>query len=154
MKIHYQLTPLSDEYNLYLWGFCWGALSSLCKCWSLIQSRITFFIIIIILLFSICTQWSHKDVILSLLLTGFKVHWIVLFAPINGMSLSWILNAMECKRLLVWIQGVQGLKLTLILWSDFLLLLSKSWSKGDRHRSYFLSLKADIWLDWVARLCS
>ena len=25
MKIQYQLTPLSDEYNWYLWGFCWGA---------------------------------------------------------------------------------------------------------------------------------
>ena len=49
---------------------------------------------------------------------------------------------------------VQGLKLTLIPRSDFLLLLSKSWSKSDRHRSYFLSLKADIWLDWVAKLCS
>ena len=48
----------------------------------------------------------------------------------------------------------QGLKLTLIPRSDFLLLLSKSWSKSDRHRSYFLSLKADIWLDWVAKLCS
>ena len=47
-----------------------------------------YFFISIILLFSICTQWSHKDVILSLLLTGFKVHCIVLFAPINGMSLS------------------------------------------------------------------
>ena len=50
--------------------------------------------------------------------------------------------------------SAQGLKLTLIPWSDFLLLLSKSWSKSDRHRSYFLSLKADIWLDWVAKLCS
>ena len=48
----------------------------------------------------------------------------------------------------------QGLKLTLIPRSDFLLLLSKSWSKSDRHRSYFLSLKADTWLDWVAKLCS
>ena len=48
----------------------------------------------------------------------------------------------------------QGLKLTLIPRSDFLLLLSKSWSKSDRHRSYFLSLKPDIWLDWVAKLCS
>ena len=48
----------------------------------------------------------------------------------------------------------QGLKLTLISRSNFLLLLSKSWSKSDRHRSYFLSLKADIWLDWVAKLCS
>ena len=48
----------------------------------------------------------------------------------------------------------QGLKLTLIQRSDYLLLLSKSWSKSDRHRSYFLSLKADIWLDWVAKLCS
>ena len=48
----------------------------------------------------------------------------------------------------------QGLKLTLIPRSDFLLLLSKSWSKSDRHRSYFLRLKADIWLDWVAKLCS
>ena len=47
-----------------------------------------YFFIIIILLFSICTKWSHKDVILSLLLTAFKVHCIVLFAPINGMSLS------------------------------------------------------------------
>ena len=51
-------------------------------------------------------------------------------------------------------QGLQGLKLTLIPWSDFLLLLSKSRSKSDLHRSYFLSLKADIWLDWVAKLCS
>ena len=51
-------------------------------------------------------------------------------------------------------KGLQGLKLTLIPRSDFLLLLSKSWSKSDRHRSYFLSLKADIWLDWVAKLCS
>ena len=50
--------------------------------------------------------------------------------------------------------GPQGLKLTLIPRSDFLLLLSKSWSKSDRHRSYFLSFKADIWLDWVAKLCS
>ena len=49
---------------------------------------------------------------------------------------------------------IQGLKLTLISRSNFLLLLSKSWSKSDRHRSYFLSLKADIWLDWVAKLCS
>ena len=49
---------------------------------------------------------------------------------------------------------LQGLKLTLISRSNFLLLLSKSWSKSDRHRSYFLSLKADIWLDWVAKLCS
>ena len=49
---------------------------------------------------------------------------------------------------------MQGLKLTLIPRSDFLLLLSKSWSKSDRHRSYFLSLKPDIWLDWVAKLCS
>ena len=49
---------------------------------------------------------------------------------------------------------IQGLKLTLIQRSDYLLLLSKSWSKSDRHRSYFLSLKADIWLDWVAKLCS
>ena len=48
----------------------------------------------------------------------------------------------------------QGLKLSLIPRSDFLLLLSKSWSKSDRHRSYFLSLKPDIWLDWVAKLCS
>ena len=48
----------------------------------------------------------------------------------------------------------QGLKLTLISRSNFLLLLSKSWSKSDRHRSYFLSLKADIWLDWVANFCS
>ena len=48
----------------------------------------------------------------------------------------------------------QGLKLTLIPWSDFLLLLSKSRSKSDHHRSYFLSLRADIWLDWVAKLCS
>ena len=49
---------------------------------------------------------------------------------------------------------VQGLKLSLIPGSDFLLLLSKSWSKSDRYRSYFLSLKPDIWLDWVAKLCS
>ena len=49
---------------------------------------------------------------------------------------------------------MQGQKLTLIPRSDFLLLLSKSWSKIDRHRSYFLSLKADILLDWVAKLCS
>ena len=48
----------------------------------------------------------------------------------------------------------QGLKLTLIPRSDFLLLLSKSWSKSDRHKSYFLNLKADIWLDWVAKICS
>ena len=48
----------------------------------------------------------------------------------------------------------QGLKLTLIPRSDFLLLLSKSWSKSDRHRSYFLSLKADICLDWAAKFCS
>ena len=48
----------------------------------------------------------------------------------------------------------QGLKLTLIPRSDYLLQLSKSWSKSDRHGSYFLSLKADIWLDWVAKLCS
>ena len=48
----------------------------------------------------------------------------------------------------------QGLKLTLIPKSDFLLLLSKSWSKSDRHRSYFLSLKTDIWLNWVAKFCS
>ena len=48
----------------------------------------------------------------------------------------------------------QGLKLTLIPRSDFSLLLSKSWSKSDRHRSYFLNLKADIWLDWVAKICS
>ena len=55
----------------------------------LYRAELYFFIIIfIILLFSICTQWSHKDVILSLLLTGSKAHWIVLFAPINGMSLS------------------------------------------------------------------
>ena len=50
--------------------------------------------------------------------------------------------------------NLQGLKLTLIPRGDFLLLLSKSWSKSDRHRSYFLSLKADIWLDWVAKFCS
>ena len=54
----------------------------------LYRGELYFFIIIIILLFSICTQWSHKDMILSLLLTGFKVHCIVLFAPINGMTLS------------------------------------------------------------------
>ena len=51
-------------------------------------------------------------------------------------------------------QKSQGLKLTLIPRSDFLLLLLKSWSKSDHHRSYFLSLKPDIWLDWVAKLCS
>ena len=50
----------------------------------LYRAELYFFIIIfIILLFSICTQWSHKDVILSLLLTGSKVHWIVLFAPMG-----------------------------------------------------------------------
>ena len=49
---------------------------------------------------------------------------------------------------------MQGLKLTLIPRSDFLLLLLKSWSKSDHHRSYVLSLKPDIWLDWVAKLCS
>ena len=31
----------------------------------LYRAELYFFIIIIILLFSICTQWSHKDVILS-----------------------------------------------------------------------------------------
>ena len=51
-------------------------------------------------------------------------------------------------------RATQGLKLTLIPRSDFLLLLSKSWSKSDRHRCYFLSLKPDICLDWVAKLCS
>ena len=49
---------------------------------------------------------------------------------------------------------LQGLKLTSIPRSDFLLLLLKSWSKSDRHRSYFLSLEPDICLDWVAKLCS
>ena len=54
----------------------------------------------------------------------------------------------------LYLYAIQGLKLTLLPRSNFLLLLSKSWSKSHRHRSYFLSLKADIWLDWVAKLCS
>ena len=64
----------------------------------------------------------------------------------DSQTLLW--ECIQCTR-----YTLQGLKLTLIPRSDFLLLLSKSWSKSDCHRSYFC-LKADIWLDWVAKLCS
>ena len=70
---------------------------------------------------------------------------------------SYLVNSTQngiCIHIRSLIPGVSRTEINLIPRSDFLLLLSKSWSKSDRHRSYFLSLKADIWLDWVAKLCS
>ena len=77
---------------------------------------------------------------------------IVPKGPINNTCIMALVQRMAWRR--PGDKPLQGLKLTLIPRSDFLLLLSKSWSKSDRHRSYFLSLKANIWLDWVAKLCS
>ena len=95
----------------------------------------------------IMNKWLHP-----LLSVGWNYLFIFNLQRRNGWSWEWISNLIP-HFTGSWL-FIQGLKLTLIPWSDFLLLLSKSRSKSDHHRSYFLSLKADIWLDWVAKLCS
>ena len=106
-----------------------------------------------IALVMVITWWDFGEVLLkTVILANSPVNFRMCFFRLMG-------NEKEVHQLgtryNVWLWPLtQGLKLTLIPWSDFLLLLSKSRSKSDHHRSYFLSLKADIWLDWVAKLCS
>ena len=103
------------------------------------------------------TWWKVENQTMKVVCEHQILRWLMLIIqPKNPLAFTTILEVICFSdfQMINVSYSAQGLKLTLIPRSDFLLLLSKSWSESDRHRSYFLSLKTDIWSDWVAKLCS